>query len=46
MDDISLFQQVLDHPAYQENPTATIQEHLQNKLKQEREKDTWPSVYI
>nr|KAG5710232.1 hypothetical protein BaRGS_006751 [Batillaria attramentaria] len=37
MNDISLFQQVLDHPSYKDNPAATIAEHLRNKLKQEEE---------
>ncbi|CAC5400538.1 unnamed protein product [Mytilus coruscus] len=35
MEDISVFKQILDHPAYKENPTETITTHLQNKLKQE-----------
>ncbi|VDI44506.1 Hypothetical predicted protein [Mytilus galloprovincialis] len=35
MEDISIFKQILDHPAYKENPTETITTHLQNKLKQE-----------
>ncbi|XP_063396870.1 uncharacterized protein LOC134681258 isoform X1 [Mytilus trossulus] len=35
MEDISIFKQILDHPAYKENPTETINTHLQNKLKQE-----------
>ncbi|KAL3858950.1 hypothetical protein ACJMK2_009196 [Sinanodonta woodiana] len=39
LQDISLFQQVLKHPAFQENPTATITEHLHNKLKQEEMMD-------
>ncbi|XP_041374491.1 protein FAM207A-like isoform X2 [Gigantopelta aegis] len=38
--DISMFQEVLEHPAFKENPTATIAEHLRNKLKQEEEMDT------
>lgn len=40
MSDISLFQQVLQHPAYKESPTATIAEHLRNKLKQEEQMET------
>lgn len=32
MSDISIFQQVLKHPAFKDNPTATITEHLQNKF--------------
>ncbi|KAK3600591.1 hypothetical protein CHS0354_020984 [Potamilus streckersoni] len=39
LQDISLFQQVLKHPVFQENPTATITEHLHNKLKQEEMMD-------
>ena len=35
MEDIAIFQQILNHPAYNENPTATITTHLQNRLKQE-----------
>jgi len=34
LSDINLFKQVLNHPAYQSNPTSAISEHLQNKLKQ------------
>ena len=41
IEDISAFKQVLEHPAFKENPTATIAEHLRNKLKQEEEMDTW-----
>ncbi|XP_046380389.1 ribosome biogenesis protein SLX9 homolog [Haliotis rufescens] len=40
LSDIAIFKQVLEHPAFIENPTATISEHLQNKLKQEEEMDT------
>ena len=39
-DNISLFKQVIKHPQYQANPFATINEHLQNKLKQEEEMGT------
>ncbi|XP_045178412.2 uncharacterized protein LOC123538398 [Mercenaria mercenaria] len=35
MDDISVFQQVIKHPAFKENPTTTIAEHLHNRQKQE-----------
>lgn len=33
--DISIFKQVLSHPAYKTDPTATITEHLQNRQKLE-----------
>lgn len=39
MKDIELFRQVYTHPSYAENPSETIHEHLQNKLKQENEMD-------
>lgn len=35
MEDISVFKQIVEHPAYKENPTETIMTHLQNRLKQE-----------
>ena len=38
--DISLFNTVLEHPAYKADPLATIVEHLGNKIKQENSKPT------
>lgn len=35
MTDISIFQQVIKHPAFKDNPTATISEHLHNKYEQD-----------
>ena len=39
MNDISVFQQVLDIPEFKANPAATIVEHLRNKLKLEEQMD-------
>ncbi|XP_067686117.1 ribosome biogenesis protein SLX9 homolog [Haliotis asinina] len=39
LSDMNIFKQVLEHPAFIENPTGTIVEHLQNKLKQEDEEE-------
>jgi len=38
--DISLFNEVSEHPAYKADPLATIVEHLGNKMKQENPKRT------
>ncbi|KAL4232039.1 hypothetical protein ACF0H5_009617 [Mactra antiquata] len=35
MNDISIFRQVIKHPAFKENPSSTISEHLHNRQKQE-----------
>lgn len=35
LSDISIFQQVIKHPAFKDNPTATISEHLHNKYQQD-----------
>ncbi|KAK3082647.1 hypothetical protein FSP39_001373 [Pinctada imbricata] len=40
LDDIALFHQVRAHPAFKENPTSTIKEHLENKLKQDDSMET------
>ncbi|XP_052814697.1 ribosome biogenesis protein SLX9 homolog [Mya arenaria] len=37
--DIAVFQKVISHPSFKENPTATISDHLQERHKQE-EMDT------
>ncbi|KAL8566604.1 hypothetical protein ACOMHN_054826 [Nucella lapillus] len=40
MNNIKLFQQVLEVPEYKASPAETILEHLRNKLKQEQAMDT------
>lgn len=38
LSDMERFQQVLDHPAFQSNPLATIDEHVRNVIKTEANK--------